>query len=316
MEYRTGLVHEFEEARPGLKQAISSESHRHALDAGSDVPAEKPRFEAGLDAVGICNKKVWVLLPQGRICFEAEITVDLPSGLRGIHMSRMEQAVTELYDKEFRDLRQYAERLAASVLELQDGTRSRVELRGFIPHLWKTAASSRVSIDSVEISATSRAKRAGGHLSRSSSIGLRVNHITACPCTQVYSRAIFGENASSAPMPTHSQRSSTLIRVHDSNSTLSYHDLLDTLTNALTVTQDLLKRPDEAEIVLRAHNRPQFAEDAVREVAALFGKRFASRLPENSEIIIESISLESIHTHNVVCRMKTTAGRLLELLQT
>ncbi len=315
MEYSSGLVHEFKKARPGLRQEISTDKHDIALGGGSDVPAQKPAFQLELDEVGICSKKVWVLLPQGRMGFDAKITVNLSPELRGIHMSRMEQAISELYSSRFTDLRDYAQKLASTTLSMQDGDKSRVRLKGSVPHLWQACASRHVSVDSVEITADACAAKKENNITVSTEIGLCINHITACPCTQVYTEELFGKNTSPSPMPTHSQRSSTILLVEDSKNAVSYSDLLNCLVNALNVTQDLLKRPDEAEVVLKSHFRPQFAEDAVRNVAATFAELYGHRLEQDAKIRIESLSLESIHSHDVICRLNTTAGKLKEILE-
>jgi len=311
----TGLVHEPEKARPGLKPRFSVNTHEEATGEGSsDVPAQRPEFEITLDAVGICSKPVYVLLPQGRIGFDAEITVDLSSELRGIHMSRMEEAVSELYPQEFRDLRHYGTALAALVLERQEGRICSVTLRGTIPHLWRSCISDRVSVDSVDILAKVQVIRENGTMRFDSSLGLGINHMTACPCTQVYTESLFHVKEGLFPMPTHSQRSRTTLDVQDSGQVLTYDDIFKCLSNSLHPTQDLLKRPDEAEIVLKSHETPQFAEDAVRSVAASCARMFGNLLLPESGIRIESLSLESIHSHNVICRINTTMGAIVNCL--
>ena len=311
----TGLVHEPEKARPGLKPRISVKTHQRAIGEGtSDVPAQRPEHEITLDAVGICSKTVWVMLPQGRMGFDAEITVDLPADLRGIHMSRMEEAISGLYSREFRDLRHYAAVLSCMVLDSQDGGACAVRLRGTIPHLWKSCVSDRVSADSIDISANVRALRENGTIRVDSRIGLGINHMTACPCTQAYTESIFHVREGKYPMPTHSQRSHTTLVVQDSGQALTYDDIFNCLSGSLHPTQDLLKRPDEAEIVLKSHEAPQFAEDAVRSVAASCVEMFGNLLSPESEIQIESLSLESIHSHNVICRISSTIGAIRSFL--
>ena len=111
-------------------------------------------------------------------------------------------------------------------------------------------------------------------------------------------------------MPTHSQRSRTMLMVEQQAGKPHWQNILACLEDSLHVTQDLLKRPDEAEIVLKAHQQPQFAEDAVRETARQAVRHFGARLPENSRIIINSRSLESIHIHDVTCRLSTSLAEL------
>ncbi len=94
----------------------------------------------------------------------------------------------------------------------------------------------------------------------------------------------------------------------------SFEEILECLESTLHVTQDLLKRPDEAEIVLKAHRFPQFAEDVVRETAKEVGKKFVRKLPASTEVFIESLSLESIHAHDVHCILRTTLGEILDAI--
>ena len=104
----------------------------------------------------------------------------------------------------------------------------------------------------------------------------------------------------------------TRLSVEDSEDRLKYDDLVSCLERALHMTQGLLKRPDEAEMVLKAHQRPQFAEDIVRETAREAGRMFKDKLLPSSEITVESLSLESIHIHNVRAVLKTNLGRIVE----
>jgi GTP cyclohydrolase FolE2 len=143
--------------------------------------------------------------------------------------------------------------------------------------------------------------------------GIEVMHITACPCTQVYNSLLFEAQQKGIPLITHSQRSATTLIIDDASLGLSYKDLLMCLDDALHITQDLLKRPDEAELVLKAHQRPQFAEDAVRETARSVAIHFGNRLPPHTRVAISSISLESIHIHDVICRMDTTLKAITDV---
>jgi len=308
------LAPDFKGARPGLTPAIPAADHQRALTVGQDVPEGLPAFQISLSEVGVSGQTVWVLLPQGRLPFEAEIYVDLPENVRGIHMSRIGEAVSELFPKNFADIRLYARELAGLVLEKQRGRKARVLIRGKIPLVRKTSVSQKYSVDSAQIEAEVRAECGAEGLSLNTMIGITVYHLTACPCTQVYNSSLAGEDGREFPMPTHSQRSLTSLTMEDHKGDLSYEDLLACLEKSLHVTQGLLKRPDEAEIVLQAHRRPQFAEDVAREVARQVGRSFGGRLPPSSLVVIESLSLESIHTHDVRCTVRTTLGNILSVL--
>lgn len=314
MANSSGVVHEHENARPGLSPELPLSEHQRALREGKDVPNQAPSFQIGLSEVGISGKTVWIILPQGRLAFDAEIYVNLPKHVRGIHMSRVEEAVSQLYPKSFSDIRYYARELAQLVLKRQRGDRARVLISGKAPVVRRTSVSQRTSVDAVDISAEVHASHSGDAMSFKTVMGLGLCHITACPCTQVYNQALSQAVDTYLPILTHSQRSMTKLCVEGHGESPSFEEILECLESALHVTQDLLKRPDEAEIVLKAHRFPQFAEDTAREVAKEAGKRFGGKLPASTEVIIESLSLESIHIHNVRCILRTTLKEILEAI--
>ena len=72
---------------------------------------------------------------------------------------------------------------------------------------------------------------------------------------------------------------------------------------------ELMKRSDEVEVVEKAHRRPRFVEDCVREMIAgviggfgeLDGQSFVTARQEN---------LETIHQHNVVAERHGTLEEL------
>ena len=103
------LVRKSKGARAALSSEISSEDHQRVLELGRDVPDEVPAFQIPLSEVGISGKTLWISLPEGRLPFDAEVCVDLPGQARGIHMSRIEEAISQLYYKPFPDIRAYAQ---------------------------------------------------------------------------------------------------------------------------------------------------------------------------------------------------------------
>jgi GTP cyclohydrolase FolE2 len=314
MEHSTGLVLRHETAAKPLIEALQ---HKQVLEQGMDVPEERPGFPIGLTEVGIASKTVWIRLPEGRIPFDAALSVSLPAQFRGIHMSRMEEAVSSLSSIDFTDLMEYAMVLAKKLLQGQRGNDAHVRLRGLLPITRPTLISKRPSHDSLTVTASVSLMRNNDEIQIKEAMrGIEVMHITACPCTQVYNHLLFKEKQSDLPLITHSQRSSTSLTIEDASMLLTYEDLLSCLNDALHLTQDLLKRPDEAELVLKAHRMPQFAEDAVRETARSVAARFGKRLPDDTRLQIASVSLESIHIHDVVCRIDTTLKALLNAAAT
>lgn len=297
----------------GRTLQIESDIHEKVVRECVDVPEQRPSFSLPLSAVGISGKTVWVLLPQGRIPFTALIDVDLAAHRRGIHMSRIEDVIGRLHDRQFLDLRLYAQELARYVLEGQHASFCRVELAGKLPLVRTSPVSGRKSVDTIDISAEVAVGTCEFGDDVKTAVGIGVNHITACPCTQAYNQVLFG-NDRECPLPTHSQRSITRLVMTDTNARPAYAEMLNCLEEALHVTQDLLKRSDEAELVLQSHRRPQFIEDAVRETAQAVGAAFRGVLPETTEVRIEALSLESIHIHDVRCRLEITLGQITDQL--
>jgi len=304
-----------------LNTFFSQDEHRRVLDTGVDVPEETPSFPLPLDQVGISGKTVWVLFKNeqwGRLPFAAEILINLPGDVRGIHMSRIEQAISDLHNQKFDDLRDYALDLGGKVMDGQRATAGSIALRGQVPLLQQTPVSEMVSIDTVEISVQAQFHDKKAVASSTIMVGAALCHLTACPCTLAYNEVLFTHKDSPCPPATHSQRSRTSLAIESDNASFlpapTFDELIDCLSSALHVSRDLLKRPDEAELILQAHRQPQFVEDVVRETAREVGRTFGGRLPATTRVLIKSLSLESIHIHDVTCRLNTSLKEILNIL--
>ena len=71
----------------------------------------------------------------------------------------------------------------------------------------------------------------------------------------------------------------------------------------------LLKRPDEAVVVARAHMNPRFVEDCVRTMAQKMVETF-SDLPDDAAVNLKQINEESIHQHNAFAERTAKMGEL------
>ena len=297
---------------------IPDEKHRLVLATCPDVPEASPAFPIPLQKVGISGKTVWVALADnkgGHIPFELKVFVDLPAHRRGIHMSRIEQAVTSLYNNQFTSLPEYGRQLASRVLEVQNANMIHLVLTGKMPLIRQASVSRLSSIDSFDIGVSVELTREDKDIREKARVSAGVYHLTACPCTLSYNETLFSRFDDPWPQATHSQRSKTelLVAPPDYKMLPGYNDLLDILDKVLHISQDLLKRPDETELVLKAHRNPQFAEDTVREVAWAAGEKFRNTLPPETEILIKTLSLESIHIHDVECSLHTRLADILKI---
>jgi len=76
-----------------------------------------------------------------------------------------------------------------------------------------------------------------------------------------------------------------------------------------------MKRSDEAAVVEKAHRRPRFVEDCVREALSGVMERFAD-LPDGTFVMARQENLETIHQHNVVAERFGLLGELRSELVT
>ena len=76
---------------------------------------------------------------------------------------------------------------------------------------------------------------------------------------------------------------------------------------------ELLKRPDENAVVMRAHKNPVFVEDCVRTMNEKIVEEF-SYLPDDTLITTRQENQESIHRHNAYAEKVSTLGALKEEL--
>jgi len=72
---------------------------------------------------------------------------------------------------------------------------------------------------------------------------------------------------------------------------------------------ELMKRSDEAHVVEKAHRRPRFVEDCVREMIGGVVSAFP-HLADAAYVSARQENLETIHQHNVVAERYGTLGEL------
>ena len=72
---------------------------------------------------------------------------------------------------------------------------------------------------------------------------------------------------------------------------------------------ELMKRSDEGAVVEKAHRRPRFVEDCVREMIRGVSRR-SRRLTDAHFVSARQENLETIHQHNVVAERFGLLGEL------
>ena len=115
------------------------------------------------------------------------------------------------------------------------------------------------------------------------------------------------------PVATHNQRGLGTLHIgftEECDTDVDAVDLLEIVENSMSSEiYELMKRSDEGAVVEKAHRRPRYAEDCVREAIHGAIERF-DRLPDDAFISSRQENLETIHQHSVVAERFGLVGEL------
>jgi GTP cyclohydrolase-4 len=290
-----------------------------------DVPYDKPSFPIPLNWVTIFNQKEYISIKEifnnqkiKCILCNIEIGISLSKKFRGIHMSRVENAIIRSSSRTYTSLNEFTQILAKNTFDNQPCEAVKVRVEGIYHYIIETPKSGLKSCQPLNISALSIYD--GKWIKKM--IGIENNIIIACPCVQRYFSAILknkkrkaNDNELLGSLVTHMQRGKLYLLVENSDVLLDYKDLLSIIKKSTVMPSELLKRPDERYIVLDALNKANFVEDIVREIANDFHKYIINKgSSKNRDIYIKVTSYESIHSHDIYAELKTNLNELQNLL--
>ncbi|HEY5390234.1 MAG TPA: GTP cyclohydrolase, FolE2/MptA family, partial [Solirubrobacteraceae bacterium] len=157
-------------------------------------------------------------------------------------------------------------------------------------------------------------------------VGVAAQGMTACPCAQglvaASSRARLLEEGygdeeidrilEAVPVATHNQRGLGTLYIGATEHgalEIEARTLLGIVENSMSSEiYELMKRVDEAAVVEKAHRRPRFVEDCVREM--IQGVLAQLDLPDDAFVSARQENLETIHQHNVAAERHGTLGEL------
>jgi GTP cyclohydrolase-4 len=297
-----------------------------------DVQARRPSARVSLSRVGITGVQKVIRIRAGHsdeqlFYAELECFVDLGPEQKGAHMSRFEEVVEEAIDEVVLSEALKAETLAAHIAERvrerQQALRAEVTIAARFPE-HKTAPSSGLRTQAIYTLFGSAVASATGTRRL---VGVQAQGMTACPCAQelLTSRArerLAADGFSDdeierifehVPVATHNQRGLGTLYVGCPETCA---DPIDAATLLRIVEEsmsaeiyELMKRPDEADVVEKAHRRPRFVEDCVREAIRMAVTEFESLGPD-AFVLSRQENLETIHQHNVVAERYGLIGEL------
>jgi GTP cyclohydrolase I/GTP cyclohydrolase-4 len=300
-----------------------------------DVQARTPAVRVGLSRVGVTGVEKVIRIRDELFFARLECFVDLSHDQKGAHMSRFEEVVNGairevvLTESPFR-----AETLARDIAELvrdrQGAARAEVTVAARYPE-HKPAPVSGVSTQELyTLYGRAVALESGTrHL-----VGVSATGMTACPCAQELVAARAAERLAEqegfsaeqierilaqVPVATHNQRGLGTLHIgclEDCEAEIDAKTLLEIVEGSMSSEiYELMKRTDEVAVVEKAHRRPRFVEDCVREMVAGVARAFP-QFDGASFVSVRQENLETIHQHNVVAERHGLLAELRAELQT
>jgi GTP cyclohydrolase I/GTP cyclohydrolase-4 len=304
----------------------------------TDVQAQLPPVLVSLTQVGVTNVEKVIRLQIGErdhlFWARFECVVELVPDQKGAHMSRFEEVVNEairevvLGEVPFR-AETLAEHIAQLVRERQGARRAEVSVDARFPEHKPAPVSGIETQELYTLHGCAVSTERGTRRLT----GVSAQGMTACPCAQelltAAARARLIEEGFSAtqieqvfaavPVATHNQRGLGTLQIglpEGCEAELDATLLLDMVEQSMSSEiYELMKRSDEAHVVEKAHRRPRFVEDCVREMVRAVVERLPE-LPDEVFISARQENLETIHQHNVIAERFGTLGEIRSELTT
>ncbi len=298
-----------------------------------DVQASLPTLQVSLSRVGVTGVEKIIRIRDdagGEQLYSAKLEcfVDLGPRQKGAHMSRFEEVVNDaigeviLGESAFR-AESLAERIAVIVRERQEALRAEVTIEARYPEHKPAPVSGIPTQEIYTLFGTAVATAAGTRRL----VGVAAQGMTACPCAQGlvqdsarellnadgYDNAQVDRIFELVPVATHNQRGLGTLHIgvpEDCDRAIEASELLEIVEGSMSSEiYELMKRSDEGAVVEKAHRRPRFVEDCVREMIRGAIDRFGD-LCDETFVSARQENLETIHQHNVVAERTGTLAEL------
>jgi GTP cyclohydrolase I/GTP cyclohydrolase-4 len=288
---------------------------------GPDVQAGPPPLAVSLSRVGVTGVEKVIRIKQDGTeqLFYArlECFVDLGPHQKGAHMSRFEEVVNEaigeviLGEATFR-AETLAQHVAERVRERQGARRAEVTITARYPE-HKPAPISGIQTQEIY---TLYGSAVASEQGTRRMIGVAAAGMTACPCAQQLVQGSSRERLLAdgfsedeierifdhVPVATHNQRGLGTLHIglpEGNDEDIDARVLLEIVESSMSSEiYELMKRSDEGSVVEKAHRRPRFVEDCVREMVRGVVDRFG-HLGDDTFFSARQENLETIHQHNV-----------------
>jgi len=275
-----------------MKTSDSTYTETH--DLFIDTQNEKPKYRIQLDKVGVKNLKTFIVTERSGMRYHivpnVEITIDLPAELKGVHMSRLVESMTEELSEQFR-VHPSIEALQIKILEglaqKHPFSRGEVKFEFEFGYTSKTPVSNKRTWEVCDITAITRKTNQSPFMHE---IEVQVVGNTVCPHCMANNKGL-----------THIQRAIGKLRVVGKTEAIpKYGSMIEVIENSFSSkTYSLLKLEDEMLVTKQMHENPLLVEDVCRNILQFAKNAFSDR---DLEMFAEARSLESIHKHDVIAQ--------------
>lgn len=293
-----------------------------------DIPSSQPALQIDLQRVGVRQRPIRAAL-QNPFTNEVEqffgnvsFACSLPGIQRGIHMSRLEEALDETRTAglSFQD---FVADLSNLVAKTQGQEKVRIEFSAQHENRTIKNVSGKAAMELLTFYAVANRDP----IATKTGIGLTVPFINACPCTQRwamrdyynlllgrgYTKEVAEELVLAAPRQAHTNRGAAEIRIDAE--VVSHPELYGILERSVPIIRELLKGCDEHELVTKAQKNAQFCEDNIRSIMAELVNTLGDRLSLSTLVSISVEVDESVHFHNLWAESNGTYGELCEAVR-
>ncbi len=292
-----------------------------------DIQSSQPAVHVRLGKAGVVGIRKALLVGEKDHSQWFDATFDLYTDLEptqaGVHMSRFNESLEEILEESAASawprIELLAEHVAQTVVQKQSVSRAEVSIRTSLPlQKWTPVTGQRTQeiygLLAQAVATPDQSKRM---------IGVEVEGMVACPCAQDMVRSYtrvrlrevgFGDDdiekmLAVTPLATHNQRGRATLLI-GADQAVDAKDMIVLAENAMSSENyALLKRPDELYIVNKAHSRPRFVEDVVREILRAVVELYTD-LPDDAFVWVGERNEETIHKYDVKAEGWGTLGEL------
>jgi GTP cyclohydrolase I/GTP cyclohydrolase-4 len=303
-----------------------------------DVQGQAPGLAVSLSRVGVTGVEKIIRIGKGAgeklLSAHLECVVDLGTDQKGAHMSRFEEVINDaigevaLSGAAFR-AEELAAAIAGLVRERQGARRAEVTVHARYPEHKPAPVSGIPTQEIYSLHGAAVASAAGSRRL----VGVTAQGITACPCAQQLVAARASERLEEdgftsaeidrvlelVPVATHNQRGLGTLYIgctERCEQPIDAERMLAIVEEAMSSeVYELMKRSDEVEVVEKAHRRPRFVEDCVREMIRGAVEAYG-HLADETFVLARQENLETIHQHDVVAERSGLLGEIKAELAT